>query len=653
MTLTRLVRSALALAALSSSGVRAEQKKWEVSCTGGTLQVNEVAGNTLTALCSADSDPESISYVATDGIDLVINDVSATLTVTFESIGDLQSLSVTAGNGTMAPTVTVSGGLASPTSFYSLSLDGVNFEDTDATLSIANTVNYLSVVGSNAKNIGIPTTTPLRNLTLGGSFSVIPRILYDADYNTVNGGKGFLFSPADSFSLNISATQLTETQGQNLIENVESLATIGVECTKTDGNPYNCDAYDSSSSKSSGSESRDATSVNSPFPSSSKHTSGSSSSDSSASVGNDDGGSDGLSTVLIVVIVIVALVALVLLFFIVRHCRSRRAASNGSGADDNTVTLMAKAETPGGGNNVKSSFISSDEFLRTFRVEQSDVSLTKSLGTGRLWMGEYQNNKVVIKRVEAEVTESFVTKELMNQARTLASLSHPSIVSLVGVTWLAGTDFAVIAEFMAKGNLKNVLVNLDVELDLAAKLQVCLEVAQGLAYLHDPERNMCMKTLSSRKVLVNSTMGCKLNLFECVSAGVKIDRSTSSFPFGTGEIAWLAPEVITRSAPMDARKANIYSFGVLVGEILTRSSPYQTLVDELGNTLSDVEIVSRVKNRRPLCPHELRHEYVRAPPSLRELVEACLSYDTMGRPSAEQLVAAVERAMEEARTNSI
>lgn len=458
-------------------------------------------------------------------------------------------------------------------------------------------------------------------------------------------------APDNSFSIVIDDTQnLPATHGKNLLENVPNLSQFGVACRNIIGDAYTC------SSSSTGSQ--DEASVNS-FPStptsssSDSNKDGSSSSNGSAAVGNDDGGSDGLSTVLIVVIVIVALVALVLLFFIVRHCRSRRSANASNGADDNTVTLMAKAETPGGGNNVKGSFISSDEFLRTFRVEQSDVSLTKSMGTGRLWMGEYQNNKVIIKRVEAEVTESFVTKALMNQARTMATLSHPNIVSLVGVTWLAGTDFAVIAEFLAKGNLKNVLSNLDVELDLTAKLQICLDIAQGLAYLHDRERNMCMKTLSSRKVLVGSTMACKLNLFECVSAGVKIDRSASSFPFGMGEIAWLAPEVITRSAPMDARKANIFAFGVLVGEILTRAAPYQSLVDELGNTLSDLEIVKRAKNRRPLSPHELRHEYVRAPPSLREAVEACLSYDTMSRPTAEQLVLAVERAMEEARTNSI
>lgn len=442
---------------------------------------------------------------------------------------------------------------------------------------------------------------------------------------------------------------LSKDEFDNLKNNVDDKTLEATGCKVATDGSATCSA---ASTSSSGVSSGGTIGGLDPGTISDQKNSSSSSSESGSSnidVGDTDG-DGGLSTVLIVVIVIIVVIALALLFFIIRHLRSRRAANASSNGDDNMATLMSKDDAPAA--NMKGSFISNDEFLRTFRIEQSDVSLTKALGTSGLWMGEYQGNKVAIKRIEAEVTSTSVAKEFREQARRFATLSHPNIVSLIGVTWLAGTDFAVVAEFLVKGNLKTLLSNMDIDLDLMTKLQICLDVAQGLAYLHNRERNMCIKALSSRKVLLTASTECKLNLFDCVSTSVKLDRNVS-YPYGTGEIGWLAPEVLTGSAHMDARKANIFSFGVLVCEILTRATPYQALIDERGNTLSDVEILKRAKNREQLAPHEGRPEFTNAPLSLRQVVEECLSYDAMRRPTADDLVIAVQRAQEEARTKSI
>ncbi|EGZ25166.1 hypothetical protein PHYSODRAFT_251756 [Phytophthora sojae] len=362
--------------------------------------------------------------------------------------------------------------------------------------------------------------------------------------------------------------------------------------------------------------------------------------------------SGGISTgVLVVIIVLVVVIAVVLAFFILRMYFKRKAANSNAHNNEATTTLMSKSDATAD----KGSFISNDEFLRNFRLPQSDVSLVKSVGTGRLWVGEYNGGKVMVKRVESEVTDSYVTKALMAQARTFATISHPNITSLVGVTWLAGTDFAVVTEFMDKNNLKTVLSNTDVDLDVSTKLQMCCDVALALAYLHETEQNMCAKQLSSRKVLVNNAMGCKLSLFECVPSSAKLGgpSKVAAYSYGMGEVAWLAPEVLTRSSPMDARKNNIFAFGILVSEIFTRVSPYQSLVEEKGNTMSDVELVARVRRQEPLVPHENRQEYLDTPASVRQLVEQCLSYAPMSRPTAKDLVEVLHNAKEELVTNSI
>jgi len=301
------------------------------------------------------------------------------------------------------------------------------------------------------------------------------------------------------------------------------------------------------------------------------------------------------------------------------------------------VNLIGKDDA----SSVKLSFISGDESLRGFRLHPHDVSLAKSAGTGGLWVGEFSGNKVFVKRVEAEVSDAHVAKNLMSQAQVLARLSHENIVSLVGVTWLAGTDFAIVAEFMDKGNLKSVLSDASSQYDIQTKLGMCLDIAQGLAYLHSSERNMYVRNLSSRKVLVNSSLECKLNLFDCYPNAEKVGSIET---YGMGEIAWQAPEILTRSAPQDPQKMNIYAFGVVMCEIFARASPFQSLVDEVGNTLSDVEIVKRVRRQETLAPHENRREYMRAPQSLRDTIDLCLSLSPMNRPSADEIIVALHAA---------
>lgn len=379
--------------------------------------------------------------------------------------------------------------------------------------------------------------------------------------------------------------------------------------------------------------------------------------------------SKSTSSTLIALIVVIATVVVVLVGYLThRHVKSKKDALAADRTNDNAVNLINKVDTTTSGKLV---LLSSDETLRSIKLEEP-VRLTRPAGAGRMWVGEYLRQKVIVKRVEAENSETFTTKSLMNQACFLAQLSHPNIASLRGVTWIAGTDFAVVAEFLNKDNLKTVLSDPDVELDIEVKLGMCLEVARALVYLHSSERNMYVRNLSSRKVLVkaagagttNSTHSdstaslissksshatkpagsafkCKVNLFDCYPCVKKVTPTES---YGSGELVWLAPEIVTRSFPMDPKKANIYAFGVLMCEILSRVSPFQNLVDELGNTLADLEISRRVHAKETLVPHENHPEYMWAPQSLQSTIEACLSPSPSDRPTAEDIIIALQDA---------
>ncbi|TYZ60298.1 hypothetical protein PybrP1_007264, partial [[Pythium] brassicae (nom. inval.)] len=445
---------------------------------------------------------------------------------------------------------------------------------------------------------------------LSNKFSKLPALLYERRYP-------IKIAATITFT-NSSPEFLPRAAVENLVNNIDtSTSTIDIDAA--------CDATIAADLSNAGKKHicTDPLSVT-PAPPPNPNATPTPVSGSANAHGSNSGGSS--HTTVIVVIVAVSVVVVVLAATLWRKLVARK--KQASQHDDNAVNLIGKDDASGAG---KLSFISGDESLRALRLQQHEVTLSKSLGPGVLWLGEYNGGKVVVKRVEAESSDAYVAKNLMSQAQVLAPLAHENLVTLVGVTWLAGTDFAVVAEFMDKSNLKTVLADANWQLDLHTRLRMGLDVARGLAYLHAREQPLYVRNFSSRKVLVNSSSECKLSLFECYPSAMRFEPLET---YGSGDVAWVAPELITRSAPQDPCKINVYALGVVLCEVLARAAPFQSLAEAQGNTLSDVAIVAHIRRHEPLAPHEGRREYMRAPQSLRDAIDRCLALSPLDRPSA-------------------
>ncbi|TDH73220.1 hypothetical protein CCR75_002319 [Bremia lactucae] len=523
----------------------------------------------------------------------------------------------------------------------SLTFRGVVFEPISVNLILPNSTTDLHIIDSALSDLSLPDYSDvLTNIELSNTLiDKFPKFLYERKLN-----------PNMGIDVNLSTitttTTLTAPESSNLDANAKAFSTQAWAIQLRMSCPTQALYQSISAMQENGSTvilcalQRTSASdgiLSTPQPADSNGF-------GSANLGNSS--SDVATGTSIAIMLVILAIAVALALIILRTYYKHKCAGTNAQNNDTTATLMSKGEVDTG----KGSFISNDDLLRNFRLPQSDVSTVKSWGSGRLWLCEYRGKKVMVKRVESEVTDSYVTKALIVEARTLSTISHPNITNLLGVTWLAGTDFAVVTEFMAKGDLKTVLTSAEVDLDISAKLSMCFDVASALAYLHETERILSVKQLSSRKVLINEALDCKLSLFECVPS---TDNSRGPITYGLDKIVWLPPEIITRSSPMDARKHNIYAFGVLASEILTRTAPYKSLIDKLGNTMSDIELVSRVRRQDPLRPHENRQEFSSAPAIVRQLIEQCLSYAPMSRPTARDLVKVLSFAKNEVTTISL
>ncbi|KAG3113024.1 hypothetical protein PI125_g7710 [Phytophthora idaei] len=157
------------------------------------------------------------------------------------------------------------------------------------------------------------------------------------------------------------------------------------------------------------------------------------------------------------------------------------------------------------------------------------------------------------------------------EAKLMASLAHPHIVRFVGVSWASLSDLCVLSELMKGGDLRSLLQEFEARgrpqgID-DDKIRIAHHVAQALTYLHSLSPVVIHHDLKSKNVLLTENMDAKLTDF-----GISKEQQDNTMTAGVGTMLWMAPEVMM--AERYTKKADIFSFGVLLSELDLHTLPY-------------------------------------------------------------------------------
>ncbi|KAF7653424.1 hypothetical protein LDENG_00083050 [Lucifuga dentata] len=188
--------------------------------------------------------------------------------------------------------------------------------------------------------------------------------------------------------------------------------------------------------------------------------------------------------------------------------------------------------------------------------EISELQWLGSGAQGAVFLGKFHTEEVAIKKVREQ-------KE--TDIKHLRKLKHPNIISFKGVCTQAPC-YCIIMEYCAQGQLYEVLragrkVTPRLLVDWASG------IASGMNYLH--LHKIIHRDLKSPNVLVTHNDTVKISDFG--TSKELSDKSTKMSFAGT--VAWMAPEVI-RNEPV-SEKVDIWSFGVVLWELLTGEIPYK------------------------------------------------------------------------------
>ncbi|KAF9043328.1 kinase-like domain-containing protein [Panaeolus papilionaceus] len=180
------------------------------------------------------------------------------------------------------------------------------------------------------------------------------------------------------------------------------------------------------------------------------------------------------------------------------------------------------------------------------------------------------------------------------------------------------------AEYLAKKNPR------------ADRLQLILDVARGLAYLHTHQPPIVHADLKGNNVLITDEgqgVLCDFGLSEVMEDLGRPAGMTLSNP-DFGPLRWQAPEFMKEDDEPATPSSDVWSYGCTAFELLTGRIPY-------GHRTRDALVIQDMQSKRkPPGPADVC--LLAFDSRVRDLLDWCWNFEPSQRPSMTQVVTLLE-----------
>jgi len=176
------------------------------------------------------------------------------------------------------------------------------------------------------------------------------------------------------------------------------------------------------------------------------------------------------------------------------------------------------------------------------------------------------NRKVALKfLIQSDLKDHENWKLFLDEARAQASLSHPCIVTLYEIDEYRNIPYMVL-EYIQGMSLKEMIEAYPVDIETAVKIGI--EICKGLNRAHKLE--LIHGDIKPANILIDQDGHAKILDFGLARIATSTD--TGSVKPSSGTIHYMAPEQL--QGTVADHRADIFSFGVLMYEILTGVRPF-------------------------------------------------------------------------------
>ncbi|KAF8660072.1 hypothetical protein HU200_058035 [Digitaria exilis] len=228
-----------------------------------------------------------------------------------------------------------------------------------------------------------------------------------------------------------------------------------------------------------------------------------------------------------------------------------------------------------------------DNFNRTKKVGRG--------GFGTVYKGTIRNGReVAVKVLSAESRQGI--REFLTEIDVISNVKHPNLVELVGCC-VEANNRILVYEYLQNSSLDRALLGSNSEpadFTWSIRSAICIGVARGLAYLHEEIASPIVhRDIKASNILLDKNYIPKIGDFGL--AKLFPDNVTHISTRVAGTTGYLAPEYAWHGQL--TKKADIYSFGVLVLEIISGTSSSKSILAD-----DKILLEKAAAARRPSMP---------------------------------------------------
>ncbi|CAN8304991.1 unnamed protein product [Cochlearia groenlandica] len=216
---------------------------------------------------------------------------------------------------------------------------------------------------------------------------------------------------------------------------------------------------------------------------------------------------------------------------------------------------------------------------KEIRLATDDFNVENKIGEGgfgSVYKGRLKDGKMAaIKVLSAESRQG--VSEFLTEINVISKIQHENLVNLYGCC-VEGNHRILVYNYLENNSLDKTLLvggytKSGIQFDWNTRANICVGVAKGLGFLHEEVRpHIIHRDIKASNILLDKHLSPKISDFGL--ARLMPPNLTHVSTRVAGTIGYLAPEYAVRGQL--TRKADIYSFGVLLMEIVSGRSNKNT-----------------------------------------------------------------------------